>query len=196
METVRSDSAEAVQILLESGADVKATNDRGETALMLAARADIRSDVSIRMRLLKFLLDRGADVLAKDKSGQTALHFAVEQVMSEAGGFQARAEIVRLLLESGADVNGQDNRGKTALMNFVPALTAPVDIGELLIDKGADVNLQNEQAKRRHARCGQGLVALVRHSSKRNTVDATDKLGRTAVFMAPSWEPGRKNPGE
>ena len=48
---------------------------------------------------------------AKDKNGRTALHFAVEHIMSEGGGMQARPEVVRLLLENGAEVNAREPAG-------------------------------------------------------------------------------------
>ncbi len=62
---------EAVQILVESGADVNARADRnGMTALMVAARSQCSESI------LRCLLDNGAHVNAKDDDGRTALSYA------------------------------------------------------------------------------------------------------------------------
>jgi ankyrin repeat protein len=86
------------RLLLESGADVNATNKNGDTALM---RAACRSD------LVTLLLDRGAKVDLQNQMGQTALMFAA---MCSTG-----KESVRLLLAHSADATVRDKQGWTAL---------------------------------------------------------------------------------
>jgi ankyrin repeat protein len=59
----------AVKLLVESGADLNAVNDAGQTALHIAAQA---SD-----GIVKYLAEHGANLDAKDKQGRTALDVAM-----------------------------------------------------------------------------------------------------------------------
>ncbi|MCY6488794.1 ankyrin repeat domain-containing protein [Leptolyngbya sp. GGD] len=82
---------EAVQILIETGAEVN-LSDRpgkklGKTPLMYAAESD-------HAEIIQFLIKSGATVDAQDKRGETALFLAVQEKSVEA---------VRVLLEFGAD---------------------------------------------------------------------------------------------
>lgn len=63
------DNLSAVQLLLDHGANVNATDQNGETALMKAAKKD---NVSMKDLLLKY----GADVKLKDNKGYTVLMHA------------------------------------------------------------------------------------------------------------------------
>ncbi|KAI5777396.1 ankyrin repeat-containing domain protein [Geopyxis carbonaria] len=67
---------EIMRILIDRGANVNATNDHGETALMLAAEKG-------SPRMVTLLLDRGADVNAKDSEGQTALSIAGDGAVAD-----------------------------------------------------------------------------------------------------------------
>ena len=96
---------EAVQILIDAGADVDQQFDNGITALMLMAI--LRQTETVRV-----LLDAGADVnAANNADGGTALIFAV---------YGGSTETVSLLIESGADISMMDigtgsEDGRTAL---------------------------------------------------------------------------------
>jgi len=91
-------TAEMVESLLKHGADAKATNDRGVTALIWgAADAD-------KVRLL---IEHGADPNARSKLGNTPLMVAAA---SSSG-----AAAVRILLEHGADITARNERGRTPL---------------------------------------------------------------------------------
>lgn len=59
------EAVEAIRFLLESGFDIRGTNDAGDTALHAAISG--RGSAVI----IKFLLERGADLEAKNKRGQT-----------------------------------------------------------------------------------------------------------------------------
>jgi len=63
------DDASFLQELIEAGADVNASDEDGETALMAAAEKGHLSKV-------KLLIEKGANVGAKDKTGKTALQYA------------------------------------------------------------------------------------------------------------------------
>ena len=96
---------EAVQILVDAGADVDEQFDNGITALMVMSI--LRETETVRV-----LLEAGADVNATNNAdGGTALIFAV---------YGGSTETVSLLIESGADVNVTDagagnEDGRTAL---------------------------------------------------------------------------------
>ncbi len=87
-----------LQAMLDEGADIKAKDKSGMTALMRAADTG-------RIDTLGVLLDNGADIDAYDKDDWTALMYAAK------GGHK---NIVRLLLSKGADVNARSKRGFTA----------------------------------------------------------------------------------
>jgi N-acyl-D-amino-acid deacylase len=91
-------SAEMVELLLEHGADTRAVNQRGVTALLWGARdAD-------KVRLL---LGRGADPNARSDLGNTPLMVAA--------GSPAGASAVAHLLAHGADIEPSNKAERTAL---------------------------------------------------------------------------------
>ena len=63
-------SSHIISYLVEKGAKVNATDNKGQTPLMMSIIAGSLSGVNA-------LLERGADVLIKDDSGRNALHHAV-----------------------------------------------------------------------------------------------------------------------
>ncbi|KAJ3118007.1 hypothetical protein HDU96_004461 [Phlyctochytrium bullatum] len=98
-----------IQLLVERGADIEATNHDGSTPLLPAVGGCF-------VELVRFLLDNGANVKAKDNSNNTSLHVAVQSVLKSAGDdFNAQLEIVQLLIDKGVDVGARDEDGMTAL---------------------------------------------------------------------------------
>ena len=87
-----------MQALLSEGANVTATDERGENALVSAVSGG-------QARSVSFLLDHG--VSAKDKNGDEALFTAVDE---------GQAGIVNSLLRHGANVNAKRSDGATPLM--------------------------------------------------------------------------------
>ena len=108
--------APAIKILLEKGANLGLSNNRGITPVMAAAGlgstdADTRGiyiteDVQQRsIESLKLLLAAGADINAKDGTrGLTPLHEAARWGWND---------VVRFLVDHGADLQAKDNRGMT-----------------------------------------------------------------------------------
>jgi len=138
-------SVEALQMVLDAGADLKAINKNGETALMKASTIDNRYSVETRLPMIELLLKKGADVNARDQGGRTALLHSVVQHMSEAGGVISHPEVVRLLLDHGADVKAKDRDGNTALIETVGVWEGPIEIVRLLLERGVDVDAQNNK---------------------------------------------------
>jgi len=83
-------------LLLDSGADVDARDDKGKTPLFNSSDDEIR----------KFLIDSGADVNAQDKQGRSPLFELASLGM---------CKFARILIENGADVNVRDKAGMTPL---------------------------------------------------------------------------------
>ena len=84
-----------VQLLLNHGVDVNASNRSGTTALHAAVE---RRDVEI----IATLLQHNADVDARDEQQATPLSLAVSQ------GQTASTEVVEILLKNGANVDVLD----------------------------------------------------------------------------------------
>ena len=91
----------AVELLLDHGANVNATDDDRRTALHSASHAG-ETESAIR------LLDAKAQVNVEDKNGKIPLHDVVEWSPGD-------IELVHSLIESGADVNAKTNDGETPL---------------------------------------------------------------------------------
>ena len=128
---VHRSEAILVDLLLEAGADVAATNRYGVQPIALAAENG-------NATILEALLDAGADPNAALPEGETVLMTA-----ARAGD----ADAIRLLLVRGADPNARDGfRGQTALMwaasrNNAGAIHA-------LAELGADIHARTETGGR------------------------------------------------
>ncbi|CAB3374665.1 Hypothetical predicted protein [Cloeon dipterum] len=93
-------SFEVIRWLVEEiDFDVDSTNEKGETALMIASMKN-------RLDVVHFLLDKNADVSKRNQKGQTALHHAVKS---------GSLELVKSLLDHGADLESKDNDGRNVL---------------------------------------------------------------------------------
>ncbi|MEE6458703.1 hypothetical protein FKM82_000390 [Ascaphus truei] len=100
------------RLLLEGGAYINESNDRGETPLMIACKTKHVDHQSVsKVKMIKYLLENNADPNIQDKFGKTALMYACLE--------NTGAEVVSLLLESGADPSLQDHTGFSALVYAV-----------------------------------------------------------------------------
>ncbi len=112
--------------LLAGGADAKAKDVDGTTALHWAAHY---GDADLAEKLVK----AGADVNAVNDYGSTP--------MMEAATIGS-APVLKVLLKAGADVESVNREGQTALM--AAARTGNVEAAEALIKKGAKVNAMEQ----------------------------------------------------
>src|SRR5215471_3944124 len=154
-----------VVLLLERGANVKAVNRDGGTALHYAARGGRSFEVVATLvsrgapvnaqdqtgwtalmmglenrEITELLLTHGADVKLRTKGGETALQYAAGQ---------NRVWLVKPLIDRGADVNSGNNAGQTPLMWATGAVDSldKSEMAQVLIDNGADVNLADHDGK-------------------------------------------------
>ncbi|KAH8982527.1 ankyrin repeat-containing domain protein [Lactarius akahatsu] len=164
--------SDAVQFLLQHGADVNARQEDLSTPLHLAADwGDFESEGNCSS-LVQLFLEHGAEVNSRDKQGSTALHHTL---------LRQGINVARLLLDHGADVNAEDNFGWTPL-HLVSAAGGYSDevrfsVAQLLIERGADVNARDKDHKTPlHFAWGLQLVRmLLDHGAD---VNAEDNLSR------------------
>lgn len=126
---------EAIEILIQLGADLKIRELEEDSALIIATAGPQE-----RIDLMMLLIDAGAGVNDKGINGYTALMIAAGK------GHVTTAE---LLLNSGADVNVIDNFGNTVfhycIMNtFEGAKNTMVD---LLMAHGASLTIKNKRGE-------------------------------------------------
>ena len=154
VEAVHARDAARVRALLKEGADPKAAQPDGATALAWAAHWN-------ELEIADLLIGAGADANAANELGVTPLMLAAENGSAPmvtrllaAGADAARArssgetsvmmaarvgnlDVVRLLVDGGGDVNAKTTRGHTALMWAAAEKHAPVT--RFLVERGADV---------------------------------------------------------
>ncbi|XP_067372481.1 ankyrin repeat domain-containing protein 50 isoform X2 [Channa argus] len=154
---------DAVQSLLNAGADVDGCDSQGRTALRAAAwggheevvltllnygaqvdRADSKGRTPLiaaaymgHHEVVEILLDHSAEVDLADDDGRTALSVTALCVPT-AAGVKGYGEVASLLLEHKADPGHRDNDGMTPLL--LAAYEGNDDVVELLLEAGADVD--------------------------------------------------------
>lgn len=118
--------AAAARAALRNRADLKARNDKGQTALVVATKAK-QTEVAV------LLLDAGADPDTKDQLQDSAFLYA---------GAEGLNEILRATLRHGADVTSTNRFGGTAL---IPASEhGYTETVRILINAGVDVDHVND----------------------------------------------------
>lgn len=94
-----------VNLLIEKGADINATNNFGSTPLHWASKEG-------HSEVVNLLINKRANIHIVDSSGNTPLHLA---------SLVGHAEVVNLLIEKGADIDAKNNSNYTpdrlAIMN-------------------------------------------------------------------------------
>ena len=118
MRAAKSGDIAIVRLLLDAGADPKATLANGNNVLMLASGLGWRDGSPAApsydqgtpeeaVETIQLLLSRGLDINATNTNGDTALHAAVTG--------RASHEIVKVLVERGAKLDMQNKRNLTPL---------------------------------------------------------------------------------
>lgn len=125
-------SLEEVRSAIEHGADLKATDKTGVTALMFAAGYSHDPDI------ITLLIRHGADLKARDRIGGS--------ILMAAAGHNQQPDMVTRLIEHGADIEATDHVGKTALM-FAAGYNKNPEVMLRLIRHGADTNSKDKDGK-------------------------------------------------
>jgi hypothetical protein len=133
-QAVQIENPEVVRALIAAGADVNAADERGTTALMLAAAMHQAAIVSL-------LLDAKANVNALNQENEAALIYVPqnEETVEEA------IAVVRKLSEAGADLNVRQNKGQTALI--IAASRCSPRLVQTLMELKADVNIKDNSGQ-------------------------------------------------
>lgn len=123
-------SPEVMRLLLKTGLDVNARDQRLTTPFFRAASFNTNPEV------LRLLIEAGAEVDIRDDDGDTPLHQA-------AFGNNDGPRIVAFLLELGMDPDARNSFGETPLTTVCRYLMPPEKASRIvraLIEAGADVN--------------------------------------------------------
>ena len=120
--------ADAVNALLEAGAEVDAKTSDGATALIAAAFAKGGADA------VNALLEAGAEVNATISTGEAAWPDGAVALAARRGD----VAMVKALLEAGADVDAKGPGGETGLLTAVGKGDA--EMVNALLEAGADVD--------------------------------------------------------
>ena len=164
---------ESVQLLIDSGADVNAKDERGNTALIYATEAR----PAINLAVTEMLVKAGADVNTTGEDGMTALMYAA---------MHDDPRVVKRLLEAQADVAARDAKGWTALMHATRKDRGHAAIIELLIAAGAEVNAAHKRGGTAlSSACYNGHVGAVeRLLDAGSKVNVKDQGGWTPLICA------------
>ncbi|MDR3264952.1 MAG: ankyrin repeat domain-containing protein, partial [Synergistaceae bacterium] len=188
------DVNDIVRMFLDAGVEVNATNNAGETALMLAAASDSFLDV------IRTLVEAGADVNARDARGNSAMMKALidapYSINSRAREFDLDGLV--FLLDSGLDLSSLRGDKETVLETnrysgyyrqdggLVSFYTLPVFFIERLLT-ACDWSQQEKNNALLNARSGNRLdmdkiESLVRHGAD---VNARNAEGRNFLMNIP-----------
>ncbi len=159
LEAAHDGSTRAVELLLNSGADINARNDKGETALHLATfllnlqdRATWGTSRYPRLELIKLLLSRGADFTIVDHDGQSLLQKVVQgfdppdrptdprDLAAPRASLRGDIDAIELLISLGANVGVRDYQGETVLHRAAHEWNP--EMIQMLLNAGADVEAE------------------------------------------------------
>ena len=103
-----------VEALLNAGADVNATDNRGRNALHLLAYTPHFKESS---KIAQLLIEAGCDVNQVDDRGETVMHIAAMSAASYPDGMEHSLRFLRLILDQQPDLSLRDARGYRALQS-------------------------------------------------------------------------------
>jgi ankyrin repeat protein len=183
---ITTHNPEAVQCIVEAGADVEAKGSNGNTALHIASfyvddDDDDDSETSFFSTNdcfddVKYLIEHGANVHAKNNEGATPLHLAC------GGGL---FDIVKYLVESGSNLNTRNIHGRNAL--HMASCADAVDVVEYLVEcNAAALEARDDHGcTALHLASALGNTDVVMYLSKKGSdANATTIDGMTALHYA------------
>lgn len=182
MSACLGNNAEAVSILLRSGANIS-TRVNIDTIGIGYDSADVLCFASAfckNPKIINMLIKAGANVNSRMEDGMTALIWAAKE--------GASPEIIQTLIKAGANINAKNIFGMTAL-KFASGLNAKLVIVNMLLEAGADINAGkgNRTALMQAAGFSNDpeiVNALIRAGAD---VNAKGEQGMTALMCAAAW---------
>lgn len=131
MFAVQNKNKEAVELLIDNGADIHMRDSHGNTALHYSRY--VPNSI--------LLVEKGADVNATNDLQESPFFMAIT--------VHEPLELIRKMIGAGADVNVFDRNGNTALIFIAHYYDEHVasHLIPLLLEKGADVNIENMEGK-------------------------------------------------
>lgn len=157
------------QVLLDSGADVKASSGRDRIGVLFIAAEKGHTEIA------NALLAHGAEINAKDSSGNTALHHAAQ------GG---HTDIVNRLLAAGVEIDAKGSFGETAMHRAVWG--RHTEIAHALVTGGADIDAKDSASTTALTRAAEGgcteIVKILLAAGAE--IDSADGEGMTALHRA------------
>ena len=111
-EDLRKRSLQITQLLLDTGAQVDARDENGNTPLTVAAKGNVRPEI------IQLLIEKGAKVNARNKDGWTPLMIAARGAGTQFRDWNKHLtpfHIVELLLDKGANPQAKDASGMKAI---------------------------------------------------------------------------------
>ena len=116
---------------LDESVDVNATDQRNQTALLVAC-------IKRKTGIINILLNAGADPNIATTNGNTCLHYAACYGDSSDDD-DVSQEVLQAIIDHGADVNAINQRNQTALL--VACKQGNTGIINILLNAGADPNI-------------------------------------------------------
>ena len=114
--------------LVRNGASVNLTNNKGENALMYAAKNNV-------LEIVKFLVKKGININAQNNDGDNALSYLIHK--------NNNINFIKKLIKRGININSKNKIGNSVLFKAVNQGT--FEIVKLLLENGADINAGNEE---------------------------------------------------
>ena len=157
LEALTAGDETTAKLLLQHGADAKATAEQGLTMAVTTK------------------CEKALELLAAQITNHEAFTIALQNT-AVFGDLKA----VRLMLDHGADVNAFDLFGKTPLMYAAISDVFPLDVVKLLIERGADVN-----AKCQHAKGGDAGLTVLDIAKLNGDTPIVDLLVKSGAKASP-----------
>ncbi|KAJ5931664.1 hypothetical protein N7516_006153 [Penicillium verrucosum] len=190
-----------VQLLIQKGADIGASNSFRETSLYIACENG-------HIEVVRLLLDKGADVHHPNQFGWTPVNTASDEgfsdivlLLAERGAdinvpnqcgetplsnacYKGHIEVVRLLLEGRADIEVENEPGETAL--FSACYKGHIEVVRLLLDKGADLHHRNRSGwSPVNTASDEGFSDIVPLLAERGAdISVPNEYGETPLYIA------------
>ena len=186
MKAVEGAPLNRVEAILDRGADVKARNKEGKTAVHFAAahigwmwkEPDQAVERETQLKIIPLLESKGADLKTVTNDGRSALHFAAEK------GYPG---MLRLLIEKGGDVRAADYRGDMPLHYAIRShVEGKMEKLKLLIHAGVNAPNKNGDTPLLLTAAAMDRAACSLLVGSGASVDIVNSKGETPLLLAAS----------